>query len=65
MLALNCLQIGVRESLWRSLEEEVIPSLPTARTNWLEVQSKFISRQHKESNICIVGGMKVKLMEIA
>ncbi|PKI35306.1 hypothetical protein CRG98_044320, partial [Punica granatum] len=47
--------IGVRESLWRSFEEEVIPSLPTARTNWLEVQSKPISRKRKESNVCIVG----------
>lgn len=46
--------------MWQSFEEEVIPSLSTARTNWLEVQSKFISRRHEESNICVVGGMKVK-----
>ncbi|KAI4369129.1 hypothetical protein MLD38_017613 [Melastoma candidum] len=46
---------GVKESLWRSLEEVVIPSQPTARTNWLELQSKFMTKQHKESNICVVG----------
>ncbi|KAK4777160.1 hypothetical protein SAY86_005848 [Trapa natans] len=47
--------VSVTESLWRSFEEEVIPSLSTARTNWLEVQSKFTSRRPKESNICVVG----------
>ncbi|XP_056158756.1 uncharacterized protein LOC115671467 isoform X2 [Syzygium oleosum] len=46
---------GVRESLWQSLEEEIVPSLPTARSNWLEVQSNYISKRNKDSNICIVG----------
>ncbi|KAI4310617.1 hypothetical protein MLD38_035584 [Melastoma candidum] len=46
---------GVRESLWRSLEEEVIPSQPTARTNWLDLHSKFMTKRHIESNICVVG----------
>ncbi|KAG7958379.1 hypothetical protein I3843_10G018400 [Carya illinoinensis] len=45
---------SVRESLWRSLEEDMIPSLPTARTNWLELQSKLVSK-YRESNVCVVG----------
>lgn len=36
----------------------MIPSLPTARTNWLELQSKLVSK-YRESNVCVVGGMKV------
>ncbi|XP_048126921.1 trafficking protein particle complex subunit 8 [Rhodamnia argentea] len=46
---------GVRESLWQSLEEEIVPSLPAARANWLEVQSNFTSKPNKNSNMCIVG----------
>ncbi|KAJ6870761.1 trafficking protein particle complex subunit 8 isoform X1 [Populus alba x Populus x berolinensis] len=45
---------SVKESVWRSLEEDMIPSLPTARTNWLELQSKLLPK-HKESNICVAG----------
>ncbi|KAH1084391.1 hypothetical protein J1N35_024152 [Gossypium stocksii] len=44
----------VKESLWRSLEEDMIPS-STARSNWLELQSKIIPRKYKESNICVAG----------
>lgn len=46
---------GVRENIWHSLEEEIVPSLHTARTNWLDEQSNFISKRIKDSNICIVG----------
>ncbi|KAJ0027453.1 hypothetical protein Pint_36182 [Pistacia integerrima] len=46
---------SVRESLWSSLEEDIIPSLSTGRSNWLELQSKLISKQYKESNICVAG----------
>ncbi|TYJ12491.1 hypothetical protein E1A91_A11G354700v1 [Gossypium mustelinum] len=45
---------SVKESLWRSLEEDMIPS-STARSNWLELQSKVIPRKYKESNICVAG----------
>ncbi|KAA3472038.1 trafficking protein particle complex subunit 8-like [Gossypium australe] len=45
---------SVKESLWRSLEEDMIPS-STARSNWLELQSKIIPRKYKESNICVAG----------
>jgi hypothetical protein len=38
----------------------MIPSLPTVRTNWLELQSKLLPK-YKESNICVAGGMKVIL----
>ncbi|TYH47226.1 hypothetical protein ES332_D11G396700v1 [Gossypium tomentosum] len=44
----------VKESLWRSLEEDIIPS-STARSNWLELQSKIMPRKYKESNICVAG----------
>ncbi|OMO68610.1 Tetratricopeptide-like helical [Corchorus olitorius] len=46
---------SVRERIWRSLEEDMIPSLSTARTNWLELQSKLIPKKYKESNICVAG----------
>ncbi|ESR43290.1 hypothetical protein CICLE_v10010925mg [Citrus x clementina] len=46
---------NVRESLWRSLEEDMIPSLSTARSNWLELQSKLITKKFEESNICVAG----------
>ncbi|KAK8330117.1 hypothetical protein V6Z12_A11G373200 [Gossypium hirsutum] len=45
---------SVKESLWHSLEEDMIPS-STARSNWLELQSKIIPRKYKESNICVAG----------
>lgn len=44
--------------MWQSLEEDMIPSLPTIRTNWLESLPKNISKKHKQSNICVTGGMK-------
>ncbi|KGN59220.1 trafficking protein particle complex subunit 8 [Cucumis sativus] len=46
---------NVRESLWRSLEEDMIPSLSSGRTNWLELQSKIMSKKFKESSICVAG----------
>ncbi|XP_022982812.1 trafficking protein particle complex subunit 8-like isoform X2 [Cucurbita maxima] len=46
---------NVRESVWRSLEEDMIPSLSSGRTNWLELQSKIMSKKYKESNICVAG----------
>ncbi|XP_038903483.1 trafficking protein particle complex subunit 8 isoform X2 [Benincasa hispida] len=46
---------NVRESLWRSLEEDMIPSLSSGRTNWLELQSKIMSKKYKESSICVAG----------
>lgn len=55
-------QANVRESLWRSLEEDMIPSLSTARSNWLELQSKLIMKKFEESNICVAGGMKVMVL---
>ncbi|KAL9230618.1 hypothetical protein vseg_005946 [Gypsophila vaccaria] len=47
--------VGVRESLWRSLEEDMIPPLSTAKTNWLELHTKIVSKKYKESNICVAG----------
>lgn len=58
MLFSEKIQASVRESLWQSLEEDVIPSLPTIRTNWLESQPKTISKKQKQSNICVTGGTK-------
>ncbi|XWS43332.1 hypothetical protein CRYUN_Cryun16bG0094000 [Craigia yunnanensis] len=46
---------SVRESVWRSLEEDMIPSLSTARSNWLDLQSKLVPKKYKESNICVAG----------
>lgn len=46
---------GIKESIWRSLEEEMIPPLPTFRSNWLESQPKLISEKYKTSNVCVAG----------
>ncbi|KAK8570732.1 hypothetical protein V6N13_103136 [Hibiscus sabdariffa] len=46
---------SVKESVWRSLEEDIIPTLSTSRSNWLDLQSKPIPRKYKESNICVAG----------
>ncbi|XVE96276.1 hypothetical protein REPUB_Repub02eG0207200 [Reevesia pubescens] len=46
---------SVRESVWLSLEEDMIPSLSTVRSNWLELQSKLMPKKYKESNICVAG----------
>jgi hypothetical protein len=45
--------------LWHSLEEDMIPSVSTAKTNWLDLQSKLIPKKYRESNVCVAGGMKV------
>ncbi|KAJ8426195.1 hypothetical protein Cgig2_008912 [Carnegiea gigantea] len=47
--------VSVKESLWRSLEEEIIPSLSAAKTNWLEMHTKLVSKEYKESNMCVAG----------
>ncbi|KAG4928503.1 hypothetical protein JHK85_054989 [Glycine max] len=46
---------NTREGLWRSLEEEMLPSFSAAKTNWLELQSKLIPKKHSQSNVCVVG----------
>jgi len=48
-------QIHVKESLWRSLEEDMIPTM-SSKSNWLELQSKMLPKKFKESNICVAGG---------
>lgn len=55
------LQASVGESLWQSLEEEMIPSLSGTKSNWLELKPKVLPKKYKESNVCIAGGMKVIL----
>ncbi|KAK3028703.1 hypothetical protein RJ639_038956 [Escallonia herrerae] len=47
--------VNVRESLWRSLEEDMIPSLSTTRNNWLDSQPKLMQKNYKESNVCVAG----------
>ncbi|XP_027923371.1 trafficking protein particle complex subunit 8 [Vigna unguiculata] len=45
---------NIREGLWRSLEEEMLPSFSAAKTNWLELQSKLILKKHNQ-NVCVAG----------
>ncbi|KAL8527010.1 hypothetical protein ACS0TY_016031 [Phlomoides rotata] len=47
--------VSVGESLWQSLEEEMIPSLSGTKTNWLELKPKILPKKYKESNVCIAG----------
>ncbi|KAM6571414.1 hypothetical protein CsatA_015494 [Cannabis sativa] len=46
---------SVNESIWRSLEEDLVPSLTTVRTNWLEIHSKILPKKLKDSNVCVAG----------
>jgi hypothetical protein len=50
-------QVNTKEGLWHSLEEDMIPSFTAAKTNWLELQSKLISKKQSQSNVCVAGGM--------
>jgi hypothetical protein len=46
--------VTVKESVWQSLEEDMIPTLTGGRTNWLELHSKILSRKEK-NNVCVAG----------
>ncbi|KAK7244790.1 hypothetical protein RIF29_39616 [Crotalaria pallida] len=46
---------STKEGLWRSLEEEMISSFSAAKTNWLSLQSKLVSKQNSQSNVCVAG----------
>lgn len=52
-------QALVEESIWQSLEDDIIPSLNSGKSNWLELQSKLLPKKYKESNVCVAGGMQV------
>ncbi|OVA02018.1 TRAPP III complex [Macleaya cordata] len=53
--------VNVSESLWRSLEEDMVPSIPTLRINWLESQPKY-AKKYKDSNVCVAGeAIKVEI----
>ncbi|ONM10029.1 Tetratricopeptide repeat (TPR)-like superfamily protein [Zea mays] len=44
--------VGVSESTWQELEEELIPSSSIVKTNWLDTQPM---RKYKDSCICVAG----------
>ncbi|KAK1310348.1 hypothetical protein QJS10_CPA08g00028 [Acorus calamus] len=47
---------NVGESLWKSLEEDMVPSTVTVRSNWLESQTKSTTvKKIKTSSVCVVG----------
>ncbi|XP_020271134.1 trafficking protein particle complex subunit 8-like [Asparagus officinalis] len=51
---------NVKESLWQSLEEDMVPSAYTVRSNWLESQPKFSpSKMYNESHVSVVGGKTI------
>ena len=37
----------------------MIPSMSTARSNWLELHTKLVPKKSKQSNICVAGGMNI------
>lgn len=53
-------QVSVKESIWQSLEEEMVPSLTNAKTTWLDLQSKLLPNKLKQSNVCVAGGMNFR-----
>ncbi|MED6136368.1 hypothetical protein PIB30_055534 [Stylosanthes scabra] len=52
---LQTVEVNTREALWNSLEEEMLPSFSAAKSNWLELQSKLISKKNSQSNVCVAG----------
>lgn len=59
MIHMSYGQALVEESIWQSLEDDIIPSLNSGKSNWLELQSKLLPKKYKESNVCVAGGMQV------
>ncbi|KAH9302441.1 hypothetical protein KI387_014024 [Taxus chinensis] len=47
------------EKIWQSLEEGLVPSMPSAMTNWLESATKSSAKswKGKDRNVCIAGEM--------
>ncbi|XXG85723.1 hypothetical protein AAC387_Pa11g0756 [Persea americana] len=53
--------VHIKESLWQSLEEDMVPVVPTTRTNWLESLPKS-SKKYSDFCICVTGeAIKVHL----
>lgn len=55
-------QVHVSENLWQSLEEELVPSAATSRSNWLDSQIKSSSRRNNDSAVCVAGGMLCSIL---
>ncbi|KAG6537578.1 hypothetical protein ZIOFF_002672 [Zingiber officinale] len=55
--------VHVSENLWQSLEEELVPSATTSRSNWLDSQMKSSSRRNNDSAVCVVGEAVVVELE--
>ncbi|KAI3823375.1 hypothetical protein L1987_04810 [Smallanthus sonchifolius] len=54
--------VSVKESVWQSLEEDMVPSLSNAKTTWLDLQSKLLPTKLKQSNVCVAGeALKVEI----
>lgn len=48
--------VDVSESLWNSLEEEMLPSVSTVRSNWLDSQSNISAlKKLNDSQVCLLG----------
>ncbi|KAJ3669964.1 hypothetical protein LUZ60_010288 [Juncus effusus] len=52
----------VKESIWKELEEELIPSGSAIRTNWLDSQSNKSTLKKNNYSICVAGeAVKVEI----
>ncbi|CAN6466715.1 unnamed protein product [Victoria cruziana] len=48
----------IKETMWQSLEEEMIPSVSSIRTNWLEsIPKSFSGKKRVVSPLCVAGEM--------
>ncbi|WOK92067.1 trafficking protein particle complex subunit 8 isoform X1 [Canna indica] len=47
--------VHVSESLWQSLEEELVPWASSGRSNWLDSQMKPSSLKRKDISVCVAG----------
>ncbi|KAG5524716.1 hypothetical protein RHGRI_031404 [Rhododendron griersonianum] len=54
--------VSVKESVWQSLEEDMVPASSAIRNNWLESQPKLALKKYKESNVSVAGeAIKVEI----
>ncbi|KAI5679651.1 hypothetical protein M9H77_00878 [Catharanthus roseus] len=47
--------VSVKESFWQSLEEDMIPSYSSMKTNWLDSHGKNLTQKYKDSSVCVAG----------
>ena len=63
------IQASAKESLWQSLEEDMVPSASAAllsgnKSSWLQVQTMVLPTKTKDTNVCVAGGTKFMMFHL-